>query len=123
MFQYTEVKVDTYDPMIQLEIWSSAEFEKRIREGYAMDLFISVIAIEGDYWNSWIVYSEKIEAEKGRNGCRVQLAGPVVIGDTTDAFGVFRILPTLKAIVRWGLEVYDPFFETNVLASFELTSG
>lgn len=119
MFQCTEVKVDAYDPMIQLGVWSSAEFEKRMQEGYAMDLPIPVIAIEGDHWNFWIAYSENIEAKKGGKGYRVQLAGPVAMGDTTNAFGVFKILHTLKAIVRWGLEVYDPFFQTNVLARFE----
>ncbi|KAI4129620.1 MAG: hypothetical protein LQ341_006546 [Variospora aurantia] len=119
MFTCTEVKVDGDDPMIQLAVWVSAEVEKRRQEGYATDLPFPAIAVDGDHWDLWIAYSADIDAKKGGKGYRVQFLGPIAMGNTCNAFGVFKILHVLKAIVRWGLEVYDPHFKANVLARFE----
>lgn len=111
MFQHTEVKVDGSDPLIQLAIWVCAEVEKRYREGYTLDLPFQLIAISEEYWEFWIAYSEEVpinQRQPGGKPYRVQFLGPKPMGYTGDATGVFKILHVLKAIVRWGLEVYEP---------------
>ncbi|KAL9014826.1 MAG: hypothetical protein Q9173_000534 [Seirophora scorigena] len=122
IFQTTEVKVDARDPLIQLAVWICAELEKRNLEGYSLGLPIPAIAIEGHYWSLWIAYAFKIASKDQKVGgkpYRVQFFGPVNIGSTEDAMGVFKILHVLKAIVRWGLEVYEPQFMKHVFARYK----
>ncbi|KAL9051955.1 MAG: hypothetical protein Q9206_004498 [Seirophora lacunosa] len=117
MFQYTELKVDRTDPMIQLAVWVCAEVEKRHREEYALDLPFPLIAISEDYWELWIAYSEEIplsQRQPGGKSYQIQCLGPQHMGHTANATGVFTILHVLKAIVRWGLEVYEPAFMEHV---------
>ena len=121
MFQYTEVKVDGSDPLIQLAIWVCAEVEKRHREGYTLDLPLPLIAISEEYWEFWIAYSEEVpinQRQPGGKPYRVQFLGPKPMGYTGDATGVFKILHVLKAIVRWGLEIYEPAFMEHVFGRY-----
>ncbi|KAL8953875.1 MAG: hypothetical protein Q9222_000288 [Ikaeria aurantiellina] len=122
MFQYTELKVDGTVPMIQLAVWVCAEVEKRHREGYALNLPFPLIAISEDYWQLWIAFSEEIplnQQQLGGKSYQIQCLGPVPIGYTGNATGVFKILHVLKAIVRWGLEVYEPQFMEHVFRRYE----
>lgn len=122
MFESTEVKVDARDPLIQIAVWICAEFEKRRLEGYTLDLPIPAIAIEGDRWKFWIAYSVKLakkDHQPGGKPYRVQFLGPVAIGSTENAMGVFKIFHVLKAIVSWGLEVYEPQFMKHVFARYK----
>ncbi|KAL8957965.1 MAG: hypothetical protein Q9193_004887, partial [Seirophora villosa] len=117
MFQYTELKVDGEDPIIQLAVWVCAEVEKRHREEYALDLPFPLVAISGEYWSLWIAYSEEIppsQRQPGGKSYQIQCLGPKQMGHTANATGVFTILHVLKAIVRWGLEVYEPAFMEHV---------
>ncbi|KAL9030031.1 MAG: hypothetical protein Q9196_001805 [Gyalolechia fulgens] len=121
IFSCTEVKNDARDPLVQLGTWIAAEFEKRSLEGYSMDFPIPAIAIYGDEWKLWIAYSVTLPANDRRPGgksYRVQFIGPVDMGNTCNAMGVFKILHVLKAIVRWGLKVFEPQFQKNVLARY-----
>ncbi|KAL8749567.1 MAG: hypothetical protein Q9184_006755 [Pyrenodesmia sp. 2 TL-2023] len=122
MFSYTEVKVDARDPLIQLAVWICAEFEKRSLEGYGLDLPIPAIATYGDHWKFWIAYMVKTPAKDQKLGEKpysVQFLGPVGMGSTENAMGVFKIMHVLKAIVRWGLEVYEPQFMKHVFARYK----
>lgn len=122
MFSYTEIKVDGRDPLIQLAVWICAEFEKRSLEGYGLDLPIPAIATYGDHWKFWIAYMVKTHAKDQRPGKKpysVQFLGPVNMGSTENAMGVFKILHVLKAIVRWGFEVYEPQFMKHIFARYK----
>lgn len=122
MFESTEVKVDARDSWIQIAVWICAELEKRRLERYELDLPIPAIAIENDHWSFSIAHAIKIsptEQTPGGKPYRVQFFGPVEIGSTKDAAGVFKILHVLKAIVRWGLEVYEPQFMKHVFARYK----
>ncbi|KAL8916477.1 MAG: hypothetical protein Q9172_006287 [Xanthocarpia lactea] len=122
MFAHIEVKVDECDPMIQLAIWICAEAEKRYLEGYTLDLPFVAIAVNGEDWSLSIAHSEKLsdkEQQLGGKPYRVQFLGSVRMGHTGDAAGVFRILHVLKAIVRWGQEIYEPQFMKHVYARYK----
>ncbi|KAL8730496.1 MAG: hypothetical protein Q9166_004024 [cf. Caloplaca sp. 2 TL-2023] len=119
MFANVEVKNDNRDPLIQLGVWIAAEYEKRCQEGYPMDIPVPAIVVDRDYWMIWLAYSVKVPVEE-RNShgktYRVQFAGPKDIGNTKSIEGIFRILHVLKAIVRWGTNVYEPSYFEKVLA-------
>ena len=118
MWSAIEVKVDARDPLVQLGAWICAGYEKQSLEGYSMKLPIPAIAIYGDQWLLWIAYAIKIAQVPGGKPYRVQFIGPVDMGNTRNAMGVFKILHVLKAMVRWGLEVFEPHFQTDVLARY-----
>ncbi|KAL9034752.1 MAG: hypothetical protein Q9180_005234 [Flavoplaca navasiana] len=120
MFAPVEVKVDGSDPLIQLGIWVSAEVEKRYLEAYTFDLPFPAIAVSDHHWDLWIAYAEGISVKQQQGGkpYRVRFLGPIEMGHTGNATGVFRILYVLKAIVRWGLEVYEPEFMENVFKRY-----
>ena len=120
MFTPVEVKVDGSDPLIQLGIWVSAEVEKRYLEAYTFDLPFPAIAVSNHQWDFWIAYAEKlsVKQQQGGKSYRVRFLGPIDMGHTRNATGVFRILHVLKAIVRWGLEVYEPDFMENVFKRY-----
>ncbi|KAL8830036.1 MAG: hypothetical protein Q9170_005917 [Blastenia crenularia] len=122
MFANSEVKAAGQDPLIQMAVWNCADFEKQDCEGYSAGLPILSIAIENDHWYLWIAYSVKLAAKDqlpGGKRYRVQFLGPVGMGYTGDAMGVFKIFHVLKAIVRWGLEVYEPRFMKHVFARYK----
>lgn len=121
MFANFEVKVGEIDPLIQLGTWTAAEYEKRQLEGYPLHIPIPVIAIYGDQWKFWIAYSIKVPAKQRQQGgkpYRVQFAGPKDMGNTWSIEGVFRILHVLKALVRWGVDVYEPEYFMKVLGKY-----
>ncbi|KAL9000629.1 MAG: hypothetical protein Q9188_005629 [Gyalolechia gomerana] len=120
MFAYVEIKLDARDPLVQLGPFLAAEFEKRYIEGYPMDIAVPAITVYEEAWKLWIVCSvSQTNHKPGHKPYRVQFLGPVNMGSTADVVGAFRILHILKAIAKWGLEVYNPAFLKNVLAKYE----
>ncbi|KAL9593262.1 MAG: hypothetical protein Q9179_005990 [Wetmoreana sp. 5 TL-2023] len=122
MFANFEAKTNERDLLIQLGTWIAAEYEKRHREGYPMDIPVPAIAIQSDQWKFWIAYSIMVPAKErkhGRKPYRVQFVGPVDMGNTWSIEGVFKILHVLKAVVRWGFNVYEPEYFDKVLAKYE----
>ncbi|KAL8826270.1 MAG: hypothetical protein Q9170_007468 [Blastenia crenularia] len=121
MFAHQEVKVDHRDPLIQLAVWIAAEFEKRSREGYPIDIPVPAVAVYEDSWQLWIAYSIKLTGKEkvtGGKPYRIKFLGPVQIGNTSSTEGVFRILHIMAAIVKWGFEVYKLEYLTKVLAKY-----
>ncbi|KAL8725167.1 MAG: hypothetical protein Q9166_007521 [cf. Caloplaca sp. 2 TL-2023] len=122
MFANFEIKTDDRDPLVQLGTWIAAEYEKRYLEGYPTNLPVPAVVVDKDYWTLWIACSIKLSTnEKIKNGkpYRVQFLGPVEIGNTTSAKGIFKILHFLTVIVQWGFDVYEPEFFTKVLAKYK----
>ncbi|KAI4121631.1 MAG: hypothetical protein LQ338_006257 [Usnochroma carphineum] len=118
MFANFEVKTDDRDPLIQLGTWIAAEYEKRNIEGYPMDIPVPAIAIYGHYWMLWIAFSMEIKKKEKGKPYRVQFCGPVEMGDTLNLEGVFKILHVLKAVVQWGVHVYEPEYFQKVVAKY-----
>lgn len=80
------------DPLIQLGIWITAEFNKRKKERYSLDMPVLAIVVEADYWNLYMVFA--IED----NACgtfKCSFVGPTPMGSTLDLLGVYRILDKL----------------------------
>lgn len=46
----------------------------------------------------------------------VSFLGPTVIRDTRSIQGIFELFHVLEALTQWGLNVYKPWFEKNILA-------
>ncbi|KAL9593981.1 MAG: hypothetical protein Q9219_007277 [cf. Caloplaca sp. 3 TL-2023] len=122
MFANLEIKVDDRDPLIQMGAWVAAEYTKRELEGYPMDIPIPAMIIDGDEWAFHIAYSIQIPKKmrtQGGKSFEVQFVGPVKMGNTGEIQGIFKILHVLKAVVRWGLEVYEPEYFKKVLDKYK----
>lgn len=96
MFLHIEIKKDDRDPLIQLGTWIAAEYTKRHREGYPMEVPAIAIVVEKDVWTIWIA----VTVLTNPRNFRVQFIGPSSIGDTTSAGGIFKILHVLKAVAK-----------------------
>ncbi|KAL8855415.1 MAG: hypothetical protein Q9178_007940 [Gyalolechia marmorata] len=121
MFVNFEVKVDDRDPLIQLAVWIASELEKRSREGYPIEVPIPAVAIYGDEWHLWIAYAAKVNPkERRKNGkaYRVQFLGPIIMGSTYGHAEVYKIFHVLKAVIKWGLEVYQRDYVEKVFAKY-----
>ena len=124
MFLNIEAKMpkSPRDPLLQLGTWISAEYEKRRLEGYPMDMPTVAILVDGDIWNMYVVFCESGTLNTltlGRD-YRLRFAGPKIIGDTTSIVGVFQIMHVIKAIYKWGLEVYKPWWKEHVLKRYQV---
>ncbi|KAL8766225.1 MAG: hypothetical protein Q9209_006939 [Squamulea sp. 1 TL-2023] len=121
MFANFEFKRDNRDPLIQLGSWIASEYEKRFEEDYPMDIPVPAIVVDRDSWMLWLAYSVQVPVEE-RNSAgktyRVQFAGPKDMGSTQSIEGIFRILHVLKAIVKWGHDVYEPSYLQKILAKY-----
>ncbi|KAL8951834.1 MAG: hypothetical protein Q9222_002207 [Ikaeria aurantiellina] len=123
MFSYYEVKMDNRDPMVQLGAWITAEFLKRFREGWPMNLPVPAIEIDKDNWLLWIAVAVRRKpATEGGMPFKVQFTGSWAMGSTRSITGIFQILHALKAIARWGVEVYKPAFRKGVLSKVQKSS-
>ncbi|KAL8992724.1 MAG: hypothetical protein Q9169_006887 [Polycauliona sp. 2 TL-2023] len=122
MFANFGVKVDGRDPLVHLAVWFAAELEKRAIEGYPTNIPMPSIEIYKDAWHVYLAYAmfvpEDQRPDNGKN-YRVQFAGPVAMGDTASIEGIFRIFHVLKAIVRWGTDVYGPEYFEKILAIYK----
>lgn len=58
MFLNVEIKKENagVDPMIQLATWISAEYNKRVIEGYDRSMPVIAITISGYDWHVWVAY-------------------------------------------------------------------
>ena len=125
MFLNVEVKTITgaRDPDVQLGIWIGAEFEKRRHEGYPMEMPIIAIAVLEDYWQMYIAYAEpkpEYKATKGEKAYEVRFLGPTSIGSTITVQDTFRLLHILCAVMKWGLEVYKPWVDKDIVGKYRL---
>lgn len=99
------------DPLIQLGAWVAAEFNKRYREGWPLDMPVVAIAIEGDEWLLYIVHHISGHGDEATSHpFKLRFVGPIPIGSTTDYQGMFRILFVLCTLGNWGEQVYRPWF-------------
>ncbi len=121
MFVNFEVKVDDRDPLIQLAVWIASELEKRSREGYPVEVPIPAVAIYGDEWHLWIAYAAKVPPKQRRkNGkaYQVQFLGPIIMGSTYGHAEVYKIFHVLKAVIKWGLDVYQRDYVEKVFEKY-----
>lgn len=95
------------DPLIQLAVWITAEFEKRKIEGYSLDMPVLAIAVVEQNWQLYMVHADVKNG--GRYGCN--FVRPFEMGSTTSVKGVFKILGVLCSLASWGLADYRAWFE------------
>ena len=117
MFANIEVKkLNTdRDPLIQLGAWVAAEFNKRRIEGYSLNMPVLAIEIEGDAWNLHMVFA--IEDQVGGD-FQCNFVGPLEMGSTRSMLGIFQIVDRLCRCVNWGIEEYQQWFDSEVLAKY-----
>lgn len=117
MFANFEVKRPNTDrdPLIQLGTWIAAEFMKRKREGYSLDMPVLAIEIEGDSWNLHMAFAPE-DAESGNYECK--FVGPIEMGSTKSLLGVYQILDRLCRCADWGIGEYQTWFNEQVLAKY-----
>ncbi|KAL8709028.1 MAG: hypothetical protein Q9220_006152 [cf. Caloplaca sp. 1 TL-2023] len=113
MFVNAEVKRkhQNKDPLVQLGAWVAAEFSKRNKEGWPLNMPVVAIAVEQDEWQLFIVHHVS-EGGKGatQESFKLRFVGPVKIGSTANYQGIFRILFVLCTLGNWGEQVYRPWF-------------
>lgn len=105
------------DPLIQLAAWVAAEFQKRMNEGYGLDQPVLAIEIDGDLWQLYMVYAEKMSSGVGY---RCNLVGPYGMGSTTTYDGIFNILTVLCGLAKWGIDYHRKWVETDILARYKV---
>ena len=117
MFASFEVKRPNTDrdPLIQLGTWIAAEFTKRKREGYSLDMPVLAPEIEGDAWNLHMAYAPE-DAESGTYECK--FVGPIEMGSTKSLLGVYQILDRLCRCADWGIGEYQTWFNEQILAKY-----
>ena len=113
MFANIEVKISStdQDPLIQLGAWVAAEFNKRRKEGYGMNMPVLAIENERDAWNLHMVPA--IEDQRGGD-FQCNFVGRVEMGSTRSTMGIFQILDRLCRCVDWGIEEYQQWFDSEV---------
>ena len=116
MFPNIEVKRPNTDrdPLIQLGAWVAAEFNRRRMEGYSLNTPVLAIEIEGDAWNLHMVFA--IGDHEGDFQCI--FVGPTDMGSTKSMTGIFQILDILCSCVDWGIEEYQQWLDSEVLAKY-----
>lgn len=116
MYIYFEIKRPNTDkdPLIQLGAFSAAEFTKRRREGYALDMPVLAVEVVGDLWNIYIVFA----TEDSKNTYQCNFVGPLEMGTTNDVLGVFKILDSLCRCADWGIGPYRSWFLEEILAKY-----
>ena len=118
MFANFEIKRPNTDkdPLIQLGTWIAAEFKKRKKEGYSLDMPVLAIAIEGDLWDLHMVFAPE-DVESSTFECK--FVGPIEMGTTKSLLGVYQILDRLCSCADWGIGEYHTWFNEQVLAKYE----
>ena len=84
-------------------------------EGHNLNMPVLAIEIEGDAWNPHMVSA--IEDQRGGD-FRCNFVGPVEMGSTRSTKGIFQILDRLCRCVDWGIEEYEQWFNSDVLAKY-----
>lgn len=117
MFVNIEVKRQNTDrdPLIQLGAWIAAEFTKRKREGYGLDMPVLAIEIEGDDWKLHMVFAVN-DLESDTFQCN--FVGPIEMGSTRTIVGVFQILDMLCRCADWGTGEFQQWFNGEVLSKY-----
>ncbi|KAH8724908.1 hypothetical protein GQ44DRAFT_564587, partial [Phaeosphaeriaceae sp. PMI808] len=100
------------DPVVQLAAWAAADFLKRELEGWAMDMPVLALDIEGDWWHLNVV-AARLNDEGDLVG--LSFIGPMLLGSTLSWGGACRLFTNLCHLVRWGRADYLPWFEREVL--------
>ena len=82
------------------------------------------LLVDGKIWNMYVVSCESGKSNTPTLGSdyRLRLAGLKMITDTTSIVGVFQIMHVVKAIYKWGLEVYKPWWKEHVLKRYQVVS-
>lgn len=117
MFAHYEIKTDGRDPLIQAGVWIVALFMKFWNERLPMDLPAIVIIVDEDFWILWIACAVVRDCES-RAPFRVQFIGPWLIGNTMSIADTFKVFHFLKAVAGWGINVYEPWYQDNILARY-----
>ena len=108
------------DPLIQLEAWISAEFEKRRIEQYRLNMPVLAIEIRGDQWELYTVFADTIGVDG--EGYNLRFVGPISMGDTSSLQGCFKLLDGLCRCADWGVGMYRTWFREQILDKYRLTS-
>ena len=118
MFTNVEIKRPNTDrdPLIELGIWIAAEFKKRNKEGYSLDMPVLAIAIQDDTWDLYMVFAPE-DIDSSTFECT--FVGPIEMGTTLSLLGVYQILDKLCRCADWGTGEYQTWFNEQVLAKYQ----
>ena len=119
MFLNIEIKRPNIDrdPLIQLGTWVAAEFNKRKKEGYSLDMPVLAVVVQGNIWELYMVFALE-DADSSSFECR--FVGPIEMGTTNSLLGVYQILDQLCRCADWGIGEYQTWFNEQVLAKYEM---
>lgn len=109
------------DPLIQLAVWISAEFEKRRIENYSLDMPVLAIAIQEDKWRLYMVYAHENVVDK--KGYRLRFVGPKSLGNTSSLQDCFQLLDGLCRCTDWGVGKYQSWIKKEVLDKYRPANG
>ncbi|KAI4277213.1 MAG: hypothetical protein L6R38_005475 [Xanthoria sp. 2 TBL-2021] len=97
------------DPKVQIAVWASAGYMKRIHHGWDPSLPIPAITISGHQWQFYLFFYSTTNKE-------LVMIGPYEMGTTSSVEGTWQIVHQLDVLLRWGTTVFSDWFDKNVVA-------
>jgi hypothetical protein len=112
------------DGCVQLALWASAQFirlrklyHSRHEQGDAESEYKSItlplIRTAGHYW--YFLFAVERPPTESQQQHTFEILGEVGIGHTMDLMGMYSLLAALQALVDWSVDVYAPWFRTQIL--------
>ncbi|KAF2737239.1 hypothetical protein EJ04DRAFT_510578 [Polyplosphaeria fusca] len=116
LFLNIEVKRNygAQDPLIQLGVWTAAEFEKRWAEKWDMGMPALAVEIDGPLWNLYVVAAKEKESDTVLD-FELSIVGPVELGSSRDRRSLQNLFDNLCVVVQWARTEYLGWFERCVV--------
>ncbi|KAI9766456.1 MAG: hypothetical protein M1840_006563 [Geoglossum simile] len=96
------------NPLVQLAIWTAAGYNRQLellkcKEQEPELPPIPALVVTGHHWEYYIAYRQASGA--------IIMQGPKHFGTTLDHIGIYGIIRGLQAIMKWGCNDWQPWFE------------
>jgi hypothetical protein len=101
----------TNESMIQLAVWSAAQFEKLNElSGTLAPIGIPLVSVEGHDWRLNITYQSDDGEVEGQ-----VVWGSELFGNTSSTLGIYKIIAAIQVLAEWSHTEYRAWFEKSVL--------
>ncbi|KAL9582686.1 MAG: hypothetical protein Q9212_003150 [Teloschistes hypoglaucus] len=108
MWLYLELKkhYQAIDPRIQLAVFAAAGILKRRIMGWDTSFPTPGITVDGHQWRLYIFF----EMDE-----RIMMMGPLMIGSTESRTGMWHLMRSMYALIKWGATQYRKWFDDVIL--------
>ncbi|KAH9827257.1 hypothetical protein Tdes44962_MAKER09780 [Teratosphaeria destructans] len=103
--------------LVQLETWAQAQIQRLenlhswVGDPWLVHMPLPLIAVHGDVWKLYYM-------QQNRDGHGGTMWDCGEFGSTKTLLGTYQVVAGLQALMQWSVEVYQPWFEDNILRRF-----